>query len=93
MAEQERIFAVAIRRDGKLWDGGRGSHYLLRHNLGDAEPSRKNPNDEEGFIVSPSGRFVDRREAHAIAFAAKQISTNRLMEGGDRDLLSSEVEW
>lgn len=91
MATGERVFAIAIKRDGRIWDGGKSSHWQLRKHLGDENPEKPKRGDVEGFVISPGGRFADRREAHAIAFEAGQ--TSRLGTPGDRNLLSSEVKW
>ena len=87
--KMERVFAVAIMRGEKLWDGGRGSHSQLRRSLDPAcaDPYNTVPGDTDGFIVSPSGRFVDRMEARKIAAAAGQA------QASERELLSSDLNW
>lgn len=84
----EKLLAVAIKRDGKVIDGGHGSHWRIRFNLDSSvSPDESVPGDIEGFIVAPSGRFVDRVEAYQIALAAGQCPTMT------RTLLSSDVRW
>ena len=87
----ERLFAVAIKRGDRIWDGGRSQgHWALRMQLDPncADATRTVPGDIDGFIVAPGGRFVDRDEAQEIAIAAGQIR-GRL----GRELLSSDINW
>ena len=86
----ERLFAIAIKRGADTWDGGRGGHSTLRRNLDPkcADPYKTIPGDIDGFIVSPSGRFVDREEAKEIAARAGQIRSWM-----QRELLSSDIDW
>lgn len=84
----ERLTAVAIKRHGKVIEGGQGSHWRIRFGLDPkCDPDAHVAGDVEGFIVAPSGRFVDRVEAYQIALAAGQCPKM------ERMLLSSDVRW
>lgn len=89
---KEKLFAVAIKRGDQIWDGGRGGHWKLRcmldPNLDSLDATKTVPGDIDGFIVAPSGRFVDREEAYEIGVAARQV-----MPGMKRQLLSSDITW
>lgn len=82
----ERLICAAIKR-GTLVHGGFNSHSQIRGALGDKNPYVSTPGDVEGFATS-HGRFLDRRAAQDVAFAAGQIT--RRME---RDMLSSDIDW
>lgn len=86
----EKLFSVAIKRGDRVWDGGRGGHAKLRRSLDPDCPDPYNtvPGDIDGFIVAPSGRFVDREEAKTIGMRAGQVT----MDMG-RELLSSDIDW
>ena len=86
----ERLEAAGIRRHGVVFGRGFKSHWELRASLGDAEPNRSRPGDEEGFITS-TGRLVSRRDAIAIGIAAGQLDRQWL--GAHRALLSSDINW
>lgn len=82
----EKLVAAALIRNGVLESRGFKSHREIKAALGDANPSQKNFDDEEGFLTN-TGRFVDREEAKRIGIASEQV---RPMQ---RDLLSSDVNW
>ena len=85
----ERLRAVAIMRDGKVFDRGFKSHWQLRAALNPElmDHTQTIPGDVDGFITT-ADRFVDRAEAQEVAFAAGQI--NSLMR---RPMLSSDISW
>lgn len=85
----ERLASVAIERDGKVHDGLK-SHYELRCSLGDENPAKSGPMDNEGFMTS-RGRFVSREEARLVGVASGQLSPGWAQAG--RKLLSSDINW
>lgn len=85
--EIERLVSAALKRDGVVEARGFKSHWQLRAALGDAEPNKRNWDDEEGFLTS-TGRFVDRDEAKIVGGLSGQC-----MPMAGRDLLSSDINW
>lgn len=90
MDNTERLVAAALIRDGVVESRGFKSHWKIRAALNDADPSRLNFSDEEGFLTS-SGRFVDRYDAIAVGVEAGQL--HRSWKGAERKLLSSDINW
>lgn len=91
----ERLVGAAIMRDGKLHSGFR-EHWRIRAAIGDEDPSRKNPDDQEGFLAAPErvgteGRFVSRQEARIIGVNSGQL--NPMWLHATRDVLSSDINW
>lgn len=81
----EKLVSCAIRREEAIHRGFR-SHYDLRRSLGDEEPSRPLPGDEEGFWTSQE-RFVNREQGNRIASNSGQCPIMR------REMLSSDIDW
>lgn len=82
----EKLVSVAIMRQGKVLHGHK-SHWMLRAELGDAEPYKSTPGDDEGFYTD-TGRFVSRIEAVDIACESGQLDRPL-----GRTLLSSDLNW
>ena len=85
--DAERLTGVAIIREGETHKMLQGGHWQLRNRLGDDDPNRRQPGDQEGFWTSKD-RFVDRDEAQDIAVESGQIRGKM-----GRDLLSSDIRW
>lgn len=86
MSAPERLTASALIRDGEIHSRGFKEHWQIRAALGDADPYRKSPADQYGFMTS-EGRFVTRSEAMAIGEKSGQCVRM------GRELLSSDVNW
>lgn len=86
--EPERLVACCLKRDGGMISRALKSHAEIRRFLGDANPYVERPGDECGFFTS-TGRYVNRREAAPVG-----VRSGQLPEGwGDREVLSSDIEW
>ena len=85
----ERLRAVAILRDGRVFERGFKSHWELRAALNPElmDYTQTIHGDVDGFITT-SDRFVDRTEAQEVAFKAGQIHS--MMR---RPMLSSDINW
>lgn len=66
----ERIASAAVRFKGGIWTGAIHPEILAR--IQDANPDWEYVGFEDGFLTS-AGRFVDRKDAVAIADAAEQL--------------------
>src|SRR5262245_17379193 len=91
--DQERLVAVALKRNETVESRGFKSHWQLRAAIdpNNHNPHMSDPRDMEGFLTS-TGRFVTRQEAITVAVAAGQIS-NTWATGSHRPLLSSDINW
>lgn len=86
--ELPRLVSVAIMRDGTLHKGFK-SHAELRRSLGDKDPYKSTPGDEEGFYTSDE-QFVPRHRAKYIAADAGQARPEIARMG--REFLSSDID-
>jgi hypothetical protein len=66
----EKLVSCGLVRNDVLYKGA-NSHYKLRMELGDVNPSKTNTNDKSGFITN-KGRFVDRSLALEIGCISGQ---------------------
>jgi len=86
----EKLVAAALVRDGVTESRGFRSHWEIRAALGDDDPTKSRPGDDEGFLTD-TGRFVTRSEARDIGIASGQLAAG--WRQVRRDLLSSDINW
>ena len=67
-----RIKEAAILLDGKIWTGRRHGEIISKI----VEAGGRTPVTADQGFVTECGKFVDRKEAAEIAFAAGQTSKN-----------------
>lgn len=88
MAEQETIYAAAIRHKGRVcYMAPPSRHHDIIYNIAQNEGGF-DQSSEQGFVTN-DGRFVGREEAAKIAIEAGQIEQTKFQPG----ILFSEDLW
>lgn len=88
MAQQETIYAAAIRHKGRVcYMAPPNRHHDIIHMIAQNE-GEYDQSSEQGFVTT-EGLFVDREEAARIAITSGQITETKFQPG----LLFSEDLW
>jgi hypothetical protein len=94
-AQQERIVASAVIKNGQLWAAPLHGWIIpdvCKYNQGSFVTA-----DEQGFLMLTQDglyRFIDRTEAHRIALAARQIVNPLAAKAGEPpQLTSQQLGW